>query len=336
MGVIRDCVLMLLLTTGAFACIGNPNGVSLSFPSNTINMEKAYEFCETTTCLERESSILYLTVEGLAVSIYENKLNIEIPITEEGQPVLNFTNWKSVVGRELTKLSEYGILNLTRYDIDKIINSKYVKPGAILIYEKKVGTVDEKSADIVNASNAEVQIAKGTRGSNYCSGPPILVNELPKQETGESDIQLPFRGYQTAVSHEEPSPTSSGVKPVERPSVKDQIYKYWWVPLLIFAVVFLVFKLQLGGKEEEMSPEDLIALSAPRRIGMMKSLTERRKTLTELSKEANISLPTAKEHLEKLEKSGLVRKIDTGHKWKYYELTKKGRRIVESADLNDN
>ena len=138
MDVIRSCILMLFLIAGAFACIGNPNGISLSFAGGVVNMEKAHEFCENTACLEREGRILYVTGEGLAVSIYKNKVNIEIPITEEGQPVLNFTNWKSVVERELTKLADYGVLNLTMRDIEKIVNSGYVRPGAILIYEKRV------------------------------------------------------------------------------------------------------------------------------------------------------------------------------------------------------
>ena len=334
MNIIKPCFIMLFLISGVFACIGNPNGVSLSFLTGTINTEKIHEFCESATCLEREDSTLYVTEEGLAVSIYKNKVNIEIPITEEGQPVLNFTDWENVIERELTTLAKYGVLNLTKGDIEKIVSSGYVGPGAILLYEKKLGTTNEENASV---ATADVQIARSLGESTYCSGPPILVSELPKQETeGGSDIQSPFWGYQMTTSMGAPGSTDKGSSSISGPSIKDHLINYWWIPLLVFAVVFLVLKLQFGDKEEKMSSEDLMVLSAPRRIGIMKSLTERRKTLTELSKEANIALPTAKEHLQKLEKSGLVKKVDTGHKWKYYELTKKGRRIVESTDFKDN
>ena len=105
----------------------------------------------------------------------------------------------------------------------------------------------------------------------------------------------------------------------------------WWllIPVLAFVVIALVFKLQPG---MSLSPEDFGALSAERRMGMLKSLGERRKTLTELSREEGVSLPTAKEHLEKLEKTGFVEKKDEGRKWKYYELTKKGKKLLGSGN----
>jgi len=39
-----------------------------------------------------------------------------------------------------------------------------------------------------------------------------------------------------------------------------------------------------------------------------------------------------KEHMDSLVSSGLVAKIDDGHKWKYYELTRAGRNVVSPGE----
>jgi len=70
------------------------------------------------------------------------------------------------------------------------------------------------------------------------------------------------------------------------------------------------------------------ALAADTRVKILKLLVKRRKTLSELSTELKMSVSGVKEHLETLEKAGLIEKIDDGHKWKYYELTEKGAAIV--------
>ncbi|MFH1294800.1 MAG: winged helix-turn-helix domain-containing protein [Candidatus Aenigmatarchaeota archaeon] len=69
-------------------------------------------------------------------------------------------------------------------------------------------------------------------------------------------------------------------------------------------------------------------LASDSRIAILKSLDERRRTLTELSKKFNLSASTVKEHMEKLIEAELIRMVDDGHKWKYYELTSKGRQIL--------
>jgi ArsR family transcriptional regulator len=75
------------------------------------------------------------------------------------------------------------------------------------------------------------------------------------------------------------------------------------------------------------------ALAVDTRVKILKSLKQRRKTLTEISKEQNMSVSGIKEHLETLENVGLIEKIDDGHKWKYYELTKKGKEIVTPREV---
>ena len=75
------------------------------------------------------------------------------------------------------------------------------------------------------------------------------------------------------------------------------------------------------------------ALAVDTRVRILKSLRQRRKTLSELAKEQDMSVSGIKEHLETLEKVGLVEKMDDGHKWKYYELTRKGSDIVAPKEL---
>jgi len=72
----------------------------------------------------------------------------------------------------------------------------------------------------------------------------------------------------------------------------------------------------------------LFALASETRIEILKKLDERRMTLTELSKELDMSKTAVKEHLDKLVQAGLIRKMDEGRKWMYYELTEKCRRIL--------
>src|SRR5436309_3027741 len=64
------------------------------------------------------------------------------------------------------------------------------------------------------------------------------------------------------------------------------------------------------------------------RVGILKRLDSRRETVTDLSNLLQLSKPTLLEHLEKLQTAGLVKRIDEGRKWIYYELTDKGRKIL--------
>lgn len=70
------------------------------------------------------------------------------------------------------------------------------------------------------------------------------------------------------------------------------------------------------------------SLASKTRVDILKSLDVRRKMLSELAKQFGMSPSTIKEHMDNLASAGLVVQIDDGHKWKYYELTSKGREIV--------
>jgi DNA-binding transcriptional ArsR family regulator len=73
-------------------------------------------------------------------------------------------------------------------------------------------------------------------------------------------------------------------------------------------------------------------LASGTRVDILKSLDSRRKTLSELSGQFGMSVSTIKEHLENLVAVGLIVQADDGHKWKYYDLTKKGKDILHPED----
>ena len=78
-----------------------------------------------------------------------------------------------------------------------------------------------------------------------------------------------------------------------------------------------------------MDNKSFRALSAQSRVGILNRLKERRMTLSELSNKLALKNSTVKEHCDLLLDAQLVKKIDEGRKWKYYELTNKGKQIIE-------
>lgn len=78
-----------------------------------------------------------------------------------------------------------------------------------------------------------------------------------------------------------------------------------------------------------LDAETFKALASATRLTVLKALDERRKTLTELSRDLELNKATVHEHLGLLLAAGLVRKRDDeGRKWIYYELTWTGQKIL--------
>lgn len=82
-------------------------------------------------------------------------------------------------------------------------------------------------------------------------------------------------------------------------------------------------------KQVILDDKSFKALSADSRINILKQLNERRMTLSELSQKLSLKNSTVKEHCLILLNAQLISKIDEGRKWKYYELTQKGKQVVE-------
>ncbi|MBN3037752.1 MAG: winged helix-turn-helix transcriptional regulator [Candidatus Diapherotrites archaeon] len=81
----------------------------------------------------------------------------------------------------------------------------------------------------------------------------------------------------------------------------------------------------------ELDRSKIKLLASDTRADIIKSLSERRKTLTELSNELCLAPSSMTEQLKKLEDGGLVRKVDEKHKWKYYELTSESKDITSPS-----
>ena len=76
-----------------------------------------------------------------------------------------------------------------------------------------------------------------------------------------------------------------------------------------------------------LSGNEFKALSSDTRTGIIKMLQDRNYTLSEMSKKMNLAAPTIKQHLSVLENAELIEQVDEGRKWKYYCLTRKGKKM---------
>src|SRR2546425_323177 len=83
-----------------------------------------------------------------------------------------------------------------------------------------------------------------------------------------------------------------------------------------------------GGAKITLDQASFKALASDVRVGILKRLDVRRETVTDLSNLLSLSKPTLLEHLEKLQSAGLVKRLDEGRKWIYYDLSDKGRKIL--------
>jgi len=76
--------------------------------------------------------------------------------------------------------------------------------------------------------------------------------------------------------------------------------------------------------------DELKILSSDTRLRILNELKDRPTTMSFLSKTLNKHVTTVSEHLEKLENAGLVeRNQRSGGKFVFYNLTNKGKRIIE-------
>jgi len=71
--------------------------------------------------------------------------------------------------------------------------------------------------------------------------------------------------------------------------------------------------------------ETLKAISSDTRSEILNLLNNKNYTLSDISDKLKLSNSTVKEHLDILNKNGLIIKEDTERKWKYYSLTPKGK-----------
>lgn len=82
-----------------------------------------------------------------------------------------------------------------------------------------------------------------------------------------------------------------------------------------------------------LDAETFRALASTTRLSVLRALDERRKTLSELSRDLALNKATVHEHLQLLSAAELVKKRDDeGRKWIYYELTWRGQKILHPQE----
>jgi len=79
--------------------------------------------------------------------------------------------------------------------------------------------------------------------------------------------------------------------------------------------------------------ETLKAIAVDTRINILKILSKKSYTLSDISDMLGLGASTVKEHLDTLLEAKLVKKEETDRKWKYYSLTFKGRRFIEPKEV---
>ncbi len=82
-----------------------------------------------------------------------------------------------------------------------------------------------------------------------------------------------------------------------------------------------------------LDKDTLKALVVDTRLNILKLLSDKQYTLSDIAEKLNFSNSTIKEHLDILCNSGLIKKEETDRKWKYYSLTLKGKRIVNPREV---
>lgn len=83
-----------------------------------------------------------------------------------------------------------------------------------------------------------------------------------------------------------------------------------------------------------LDKETFKVLAADTRVDILKKLADHKATLTDISQEFGMSASTIKEHLDRLLSADLIEQAEGDTKWKYYNLTKKGSRIVNPSESN--
>ncbi|MEM2115409.1 MAG: winged helix-turn-helix domain-containing protein [Candidatus Woesearchaeota archaeon] len=71
------------------------------------------------------------------------------------------------------------------------------------------------------------------------------------------------------------------------------------------------------------------------KLKILKLIAIKPRTLTELSELLSIAKPSVLEHLRILEEKHLIEREETDRKWKYYQLTLEGKRLLRNLSLVD-
>ena len=94
------------------------------------------------------------------------------------------------------------------------------------------------------------------------------------------------------------------------------------------------------GSREQMTGEalkltDARVLDSKARVEILKALSQKRATVSEISRSLGMSKSTVLYHLTKLKESGFVIRMENGkRKWVYYELSERGKQVLMYRKIN--
>ncbi len=188
---------------------------------------------------------------------------------------------------------------------------------------QKAGAVREDGLAAANAASEYRQADKTI--PEFPPSPPERLNET----SAAAEIAAATPQATKALQAPEPAAAQpAGAQASEQKGLLSNQFTYVLAAAVIaIALLLNLFKVSFA-PEVAYDAAIFKTLSSDTRMELLASLQERRKTLSELAAERDISLPGAKQHLELLEEAGLIRKNDEGRKWKYYELTPQGKTIL--------
>jgi|Deesub1362A_J573_1020465.scaffolds.fasta_scaffold01786_6 DNA-binding transcriptional ArsR family regulator len=87
--------------------------------------------------------------------------------------------------------------------------------------------------------------------------------------------------------------------------------------------------------EETFELSDIRVLDSKVRVEILRLLSRRRATVSELFRSLGMSKSTVFYHLIKLKESGFVTRMENGkRKWVYYELSERGRQVLKYRKVN--
>jgi len=95
--------------------------------------------------------------------------------------------------------------------------------------------------------------------------------------------------------------------------------------------LFVVFYPMADVDSQSLEKEDLKILGTESRVKILKYLGKRKMTVSELSRQVDLSKSTVHEHLATLADAGFIEKsANNGNIWVYYHLTDKGKKALRS------
>lgn len=156
----KNAIILLLLLSSAFACIGNANEVYISFPSVDYSVLSSNPSCNVA-----DNQAICRFDKGTAIVATESSVSLQVPLNADGTPSFELSDWTGTMNSALQFLSSAGALDLTQEDISTIGSVTLYAGGVYGFFEH---ATEGRSLDQVFAASNEL-----------CTDTPVYVSDLP-------------------------------------------------------------------------------------------------------------------------------------------------------------